>query len=198
MKTFLKLLLCLGWVVATSLMISCSTVHKNISSTKKTVDSVGTLNKDTTSVQKALVKQDNFTATGVDVTLDFAPQPVVKDDTVKWTPLIAPASQSPNDTGSDEGEIAQLIKDAVGNYSSPGQIPYQIHVHIDSIKSGSQTTFTIDSTNSKEQTTSSVKTTVDTKTKVVSRSGLGFGTYVIIGLVVLVAIAIFVIKKFIL
>ena len=199
MKTILKFILLAACVIVTSLAFSsCSTVHKNITSSKKTQDSVSTVSKDTTSVSKVSTEKQDFTATGVDVTLDFNPaNPSTSQDTVKWTPIYAPINQSPNDTESEQ-EIANIIKYAVGNYSKPGQIPSSIHIHIDSVKSGSQTTFTTDSVHLKEQTTANVKTTVDTKDKVISKSGLSFGTYAIVGLILVIVIAFFLIKKFIL
>jgi len=191
MKTFFKFILFMGMVWLTQ---SCSTVHKTTTSTKKTEDSVATLTKDTTSVAKAISEKDNLSAKGVDITLNYGPDTIVTDTS-------KPALLKPIPVGEDNDEdqqFKQIIQDAVSNYSTPGHIVSSVTIHIDSVTDSSQKIFISDSSNIKEKSTVDVKTNTDTKDKVVSKSGLSFGTYAIIGLVVIILLAVFVIKKFIL
>ena len=195
MKTFLKFVLWLICTVLTSLQMSCSTVHKNITSTKKVQDSVVTLTKDTTSVAKVVAQKDDFTAKGVDITFNYGPDATVTDTVNAKVAKLNTATGEDN----DEDNLNQIIQDAIANYpTSHSQIPYSVHVHIDSVTNDAQKVFTSDSSNLKEQSTVTVKTNTDTKDKVISKSGLSFGTYAIIGLAVIIILAVFVIKKFIL
>jgi hypothetical protein len=195
MKTFLKFLLYTAWVIATSLIFSCSTVHKNITSTKKVEDSIATLTKDTTSVAKVVAQKDNFTAKGVDITFNYGPDTTGTDTVTTKVVKLNPATGEDND-GDD---INQIIQNAIATYPvAHSKIPYSVHIHIDSVTNDQQKVFTSDSSNLKEQSTVTVKTNTDTKDKVISKSGLSFGTYAIIGLVVIILLAVFIIKKFIL
>lgn len=196
MKTFLKFILWLLVVLTQAAMISCSTVHKNTTSTKKVEDSVATLTKDTTSVAKISEKKDDFTAKGVDITFNYGPDATVTDTVNAKVAKLNTAIGEDND--GDE-QFKQLIQDAIATYpSNHSQIPYSVHIHVDSVTNQAQQVFASDSSNVKEKSTVNVKTNTDTKDKIVSRSGLSFGTYAIIGLVMIIILAVFIIKKFIL
>jgi flagellar biogenesis protein FliO len=193
MKTFVKFILILIWTV--TLMSSCSTVHKNITSTKKTVDSVAVVTKDTTNVAKVVAQKDDFTAKGVDITFNYGPDATIADTVTTKVAKLNTATGEDND-GDD---FNQIIKDAIANYpASHSQIPSTITIHIDSITNSAQKVFSSDSSNLKETSTVNVKTNTDTKDKVISKSGLSFGTYAIVGLILVIIIAVYVIKKFIL
>jgi hypothetical protein len=188
----MKKLLCL--LIAFLMFVSCSTVHKTISSVKKTEDSVAVVTKDTSSLSTQVKTDDNFTAKGVDITIDFKDSTKSSQDTVKWTPVYVPKSSQP----SDDEYMTDIIKDAVSSLPSTGQIPSSITIHIDSLTNTDSTSVIKDSTHGIEKSTVTVKTNTDTKDKIVSKSGLSFGTYAIIGLAVIILLAVFVIKKFIL
>lgn len=190
MKTFFKFLLYIAWVVVTSLTISCSTVHKNITSTKKVEDSVTTLTKDTTNVAKIVAQKDDFSAKGVDITLNYGPEATITDTT---KPVVLQPVATGEDDDTDD-KFKQLIQDAVSNYSTPGHIVSSVTIHIDSVTNAAQKLFTSDSSNLKEQSTLNVKTTTDTKDKVISKTGLSVWVYVLLGVGVIIALVVFAVK----
>jgi hypothetical protein len=172
-------------------MFACSTVHKTSTTTKKDVDSTSVQTKDTSSVSTVTTANDDFSAKGVDVTVNFnKPDSNKVGDTVKWTPLLISKKKiSP----ADKDYVAEVIKNAIGNISNPGDIS-SISVHIDSVVNAQNVITTKDSSGVKSKDSSNVKdhtkTTVSTKTS----TGLGTGAYLIIAGIVLVIIVIVVIK----
>lgn len=173
------------------LMFACSTVHKTSTTTKQNVDSTTVQTKDTSSVSTITANNDNFTAKGVDVTVTYTkPDSNNPSDTVKWTPLIVSKKKiSP----SDKDYAAEIIKNAIGNISNPGNIS-SITVHIDSVGNAQTNIVTKDSTTGKTKDSSNIKS--DTKTNVTTKvsTGLGTGSYLIIAGIVLVIIIIVVVK----
>lgn len=173
------------------MFVSCSTLNKNKSSIKKTEDSVAVVTKDTSALSTQVKTADNFTAKGVDITIDFKDSAKPSSDTVKSTPIYVPKSGQP----SDDEYMTDILKDAVSSLPTTGQIPSSITIHIDSLTNSDSTSVIKDSTAGKEKSIVTVKTNTDTKDKVVSRTGLGAGAYIVGGIILLIII-IFVAVKF--
>lgn len=173
---------------------SCSTTHKIKTESHKTVDSVVNTTKDSSSISKEINKTDNFSAKGVDITLNYDNQTdtsLSNTDTVKWTPFY----YKPNKQGTSNSGFSNLINQAVSSNGLSGHIPTSIHIHIDSLGNSTVENTKTDSSIKKETIQAKVKSISDDKSKDVKRTGLGFGSYVIIGIVVLVVL-VFVAFKF--
>lgn len=174
-----------------SLMFACSTVHKTSTTTKQNIDSTSVLTKDTSSVSTVTSNNDNFTAKGVDVTVTYTKSDSSNpSDTVKWKPLIVSKKKiSP----SDKDYASEIIQNAIGNISNPGNIS-SITVHIDSVGNSQNNIVTKDSTTTKSKDSSNVKSNTKTNATTKISAGLGTGAYLIIAGIVLVIIIIVVIK----
>lgn len=184
------------FLILTIAFASCSTTHKIKTESHKTVDSVVNTIKDSTNVSKEVDKIDNFTAKGIDITFDYGNEIIdtgktgKKDDTVKWKPFY----YKTNKEGTSNNGLSNLINKAVSNNGLNGHIPTAIHIHIDSLGDSTIEKIKSDSGAKKEITQAKVKSTEDVKNKDVKRSGAGFGTYVIVGMVILIGLVILVIK----
>jgi hypothetical protein len=179
-------------IVFALLMFACSTVHKTSTTTKQNVDSTSVQTKDTSNVSTVTAKDANFTAKGIDITVNYDKTPTATpgSDTVKWTPLIVSKKKiSPN----DKDYAAEIIQNAIGNVSNPGNIS-SITVHIDSVGTTDNTITSKDSSSSKLKDSTKLKS--DTKTNVTTKvsTGLGTGAYLIITGIALVIIVVVVIK----
>jgi hypothetical protein len=185
MKKLLYLFVCV-------FLFSCSTVHKNISSIKKTEDSTVVSSKDTSSLSTNVKTADNFTAKGIDITVNFKNGVDTTSDSVKWTPIYVPK----NDNKEQEGDqyITDLVQGAVSSLPTTGQIPSSISIHIDSLTNVDSTQVTKDSITGQNKSTVIVKTNTDNKDKVVSKTGLGAGVYIVGGIILLILIVIVVLK----
>jgi uncharacterized protein YxeA len=170
------------------LFFACSTVHKSTTTTKQNVDSTSVLSKDTSSLNKVIANNDDFSAKGVDITLNY-------DSTtgdVKWTPLNVPKGQIPS---SDKDYVAQEVaKEALSNLPSTGRLPSSVTIHIDSLGNNDKTVTTINANDVKTQDSAHIKTATTTKVATKSRTGLSAGVYIIGGIVVLAGLIFLAIK----
>ena len=185
MKTYLILILAIVFA-------SCSATHKIKTETHKTVDSVVNTVKDTVNVSKEVNQANNFTAKGIDITFDYnkdEPIDTSGGDTVKWKPFYYKSTKA----GSTD-PMFNIIKDAVSNSGLTSRIPSSVTIHIDSLGQSSVINTKNDSSVGKQTTNAQVKTTDDEKSKTVTRTGLGAGAYLIIGIVVLLGLVALAIK----
>ena len=173
------------------LMVACSTVHKTSTTTKAIVDSISVQTKDTSSVSSVVTSNDNFTAKGVDITVNYDKTDSIKaGDSVNWTPLIVSKKKiSP----ADKDYVSEIVKNAIGNISNPGNIS-SVTVHIDSVGNTQTSIITKDSSGVKATDSSNIKSNTKTVATTKVSTGLGTGTYLIIAGIVLVIIVIVVIK----
>jgi hypothetical protein len=183
MKNFLLILvaICFG---------ACSSTHKIKTSTKISTDSTVSVIKDTTSVKKEEVKSNNFNAKDIDIKINYDHSDTAKknSDTVAWKPYY----YKPTKQGSNN--INDIIQDAISNSGNTGELPSSISIHIGSISDSSNQSSKIDSSVSRDSSHAVVKNKSEIKTKDVTRSGLGFGSYVIIGIVVLLVLIVLAFK----
>lgn len=168
----------------TLLLVSCSTTHKVKTSTSKKIDSVATVAVDSSKVNTVASKTDVVNAEDVDIKIDFTDS--AKGDSVKPFIYKAPVSQS-NDP------MSLLIKDAIANSGQAGNIA-SMEIHIGSIGDSTAVIIAKDSTNVKTVSHTDLKKTVDTKTKDVTRSGMSWWVWVLVGLGVLIAAAFALVK----
>jgi len=141
-------------MAAMILAVSCSSVHKVTTESKKTSDSVSTVIKDTLSVSKKDTKSDNFTAKGVDIVITYGVDTLKKSsDSVVWSPFY----YKPNKDDNTDNKINEIINDAVSKTGLTGKIPSTISIHIDSIGDSTVENSTTDSVKGKTSIVTYVK-----------------------------------------
>jgi hypothetical protein len=176
------------------LMVSCSTVHKNISSVKKTEDSVSVVTKDTSSVSTQINHNDNFTAKGIDITVNYdSTKNGVNADSVKWTPVYVPKSNVP-ESDKDYDIQHQVVQYALSNLPSTGELPTSITIHIDSVTNDASSSVSKDSLTGNQKSVTNVKTNTLSKDRVVSKTGFSIWVYIGLGVAALIAIVVFALK----
>lgn len=175
------------------LMVACSTIHKNISSVKKTEDSVSVVTKDTSSVSSQINQDDKFTAKGIDITVNFDTAKNAVTDTVKWTPIYIPKSNIPK-SDKDYDIQQEVIQDALSNLPSTGQLPTSIIIHIDSLTNDASSSVSKDSITGNQKSVTNVKTDTISKDRIVSKTGFSIWVYIGLGLAAIIAIVIFALK----
>jgi hypothetical protein len=179
-------------LIVAILFAACGTTHKIKTQTTKNVDSTVTTVKDSTKVSNAQNYTDNFVAKGVDITFDYGKEQSTdtplkavgapNHDTVAWKPFYYKPSK-----GSKS--VEDLIKEAISNSGSNGQIPTSITVHIDSLSNQSSSSSTKDSAVVKATTEVNVKEKDTSKIKDVKRTGTQLWVlYIVLGLGGLIAL----------
>lgn len=172
-KNFVKIGTLLLALVA---FASCSSMKKLKTTTKQNVDSVAVVTRDTVSVKKTSDSSHYMD-------LDDATLTVVYSDTAKYTP----------DTTKPTSQIVDVIRQTVRAVGG-GQRVKSVTITIGRVKSGGDVKNTYDSTSGHDKDSTRLINKTQTFTKTVARSGLAWYIYLIIGIVVLLAVAFLLVK----
>jgi hypothetical protein len=177
------------------LFAACSTVHKTVTTQKKTVDSTAVTRTDTSYKSRQSTHTDNLQVKDVNVTVTYSTPAdsalaVAKATPVDRTPIKKVTSKKIDD-------YAAIISDAVSSAGNAGNIA-SITIHIGSITDSTTHTVKVDTGSAHSAQSVKVKDQTADQTKVVSRTGLPWYVYVgggLLGLILLVYIIYRIYKK---
>lgn len=171
------------------LLASCSTVHKAVTTQKKTVDSVITTKADTSYKSSQTTRTDDFNVKDVDVTVTYG----TPADSALVAAKTKPVDRTPmkTATGKKLDDFAAIIRDAVSNSGKAANIQ-SVTIHIGDISDSASSSSSTDTGSAHSSHDVKVQDQTINQMKTVTRTGLPWYIYVAAGLVGLI----FLYKKF--